>query len=69
MAVTSKQLVREFKYNKEVLLDIDPSLSPEAIMEIYSNQHPELLNASVTGPKIENDKAVYEFSKNLGTKG
>ena len=69
MALKSKQLVREFKYNKETLVDVNPSLSPDMIMEVYSNQYPELVNAKIEGPTITGNKAVYKFSKSLGTKG
>lgn len=69
MALQTKQLVREFKYDKEVLADIDPKSSPEAILGIYSNKYPELANAKCSGPKIVGNKAVYTFSKSLGTKG
>ncbi len=44
-------------------------LSPEEVMAYYSNQHPELTTSNVFGPKIENDKAVYEFKTTIGTKG
>ena len=64
-----KSLVRVFKHNTNVLTDLDETLSPEAICGVYSNQYPELLNAKVEGPKIENDQAVYTFSKSIGTKG
>ena len=64
-----KQLPRVFMHSGRELSDIDPKLSPEAVMDIYVNQYPELLNAKISNPEIKNDKAVYTFSKSLGTKG
>ena len=65
----AKQLARVFVYNNEELSDPNPNLSPEQVMDIYSNKYPELLNANVSGPKVVSGKAKFEFSKNLGTKG
>jgi len=65
----AKQLSRVFVYGNEELSDPNPNLSPEEVMDIYSNQYPELLNANISGPKIVKGTAQYEFSKNIGTKG
>ena len=35
----------------------------------YANMYPELTTATVHGPVIENDTAVYEFKTTIGTKG
>ena len=35
----------------------------------YSNFYPELTTATVHGPVIKEDKAVYEFKTTIGTKG
>ena len=69
MAIVTKQLERTFKFGQITLVDIDPTRSPEAIMEVYSNEHPSLSNGSVKGPTVKNGKAEYEFKVNLGTKG
>ena len=47
----------------------NPSDSPEKVMSYYSNFNPELTTATVHGPVIKNDKAVYEFKTTIGTKG
>jgi len=58
------------KGNEQVeLSDPASSDSPEAIMNYYSNMYPELTTASVHGPEIKEDKAVYEFKTTIGTKG
>lgn len=69
MALTTTKFPRVFKTKNETLPDPNPMLSPEEVMLYYSNQYPELTTANVFGPKIENDKAVYEFKTTVGTKG
>lgn len=67
----SKELVRVFMHKKVELADVDPTLTEDEIMEVYSNQYPELVNSKVEGPVIDQEKgqAVYTFTSSLGTKG
>lgn len=51
------------------LFNINPAEAPEIVMSYYSNMYPELTTASVHGPEIKEDKAVYEFKTTIGTKG
>lgn len=73
MALTVKGMTRSFTFKKGnetiKLTDPLPSESPEAVMIYYSNLYPELTTATVFGPVIENDQAVFEFKTTLGTKG
>ena len=46
-----------------------PGEVPDAVMNYYANMYPELTTATVHGPVIENDTAVYEFKTTIGTKG
>ena len=64
-----QQLKRVFKHKKKNLADVDPTLSPDEVMNIYSHTYPELVNAKVEGPKIEKNQAIFTFSSSLGTKG
>jgi PRTRC genetic system protein C len=66
---TSRQLERVFKYKDEVLPDVSGSMTELQIAKYYSDKHPALANATVEGPIIEDGKAVYTFTANLGTKG
>jgi len=71
LSVTSLDRVFKFKNgNAEITLQ-DPSsgMSPDEVMDFYSNSYPELTTATVHGPEIENDKAVYRFKTTIGTKG
>jgi len=64
-----QKLERIFKYKDKELKDINIILPPNEILEAYTSQFPELLNSKVSGPKIENNKAYYEFKTTIGTKG
>ena len=67
MALEIKGMKRVFKMKKnsqEIVLD-DPNvnMSPAEVMDFYSMNYPELTTATVHGPEIEDDRAVYEFSQ------
>jgi len=67
----TKTLKREFHDVKTGLTfpEINPSFSPDEILDLLSNQHPHLTNAVVEGPNIESDKLVYKFVVSTGKKG
>lgn len=73
MALEIKGMTRSFTFKKGsgtiTLDDPAPSESPEMVMAYYSNLYPELTTATVHGPSIRDDKAVYEFKTTIGTKG
>ncbi len=69
-----KRIERVFKLTSEtgaeiVLDDPNPSLTPGEVMKLYSGTYPALTNSNVSGPVIEDDKSVYQFSTIVGTKG
>lgn len=63
------QLVRVFRYKDKELSDIDNNMSPEEVLEHYSNIYPELINSKVERKEIKDEKIYYEFTANIGTKG
>ncbi|MFV0587582.1 PRTRC system protein C [Bacteroides reticulotermitis] len=73
MALVVNGIERSFTFKKGnetiKLSDPNPAESPEAVMSYYSNLYPELTTATVHGPQIREDKAVYEFKTTIGTKG
>jgi PRTRC genetic system protein C len=69
MALETKQLEREFKFGDIVLSDPNTTFTTNQVLDFYSNQYPELVNANITGPTIVNDKTVYEFGTSVGKKG
>ena len=73
MALTISGIERTFTFKKGsetiTLTDPNPSDSPDAVMNYYSNMYPELTTATVHGPAIKEDKSVYEFKTTIGTKG
>lgn len=62
-------LDREFRKDGQRLPDPNKELPPSEVLNIYSNTYPELTNAQIVGPTIEDNKQVYEFKTVLGTKG
>ena len=64
-----EKLKRVFKFNDQELADSNPNLTPKEVMELYSNQYPELNNGKITGPVIDDDKQVFTFKTILGSKG
>lgn len=73
MALTIKGLERVFtfqKNNKEVMLDDpNPAMTPDQVMSFYAVQYPELTTATVHGPEVKKDKAIYSLKTTIGTKG
>lgn len=71
LVVNGMQRSFTFKKGNEKITLTDPNSteSPEAVMNYYSNIYPELTTATVHGPEIKEDKAVYEFKTTIGTKG
>lgn len=69
----SKQLDRLFLMEENghqtQLSDPNTGLSPEAVLNFYSNTYPILTTATIDGPKIDNDAVVYIFKSTIGTKG
>lgn len=73
MALEVTNLTREFKFKKNgtniSLPDPNPEFTVNDVLQFYSGQYPELTTASLEGPKVEGDKAVYTVSTTVGTKG
>ncbi|SHK93541.1 PRTRC system protein C [Chitinophaga jiangningensis] len=73
MALEITNLKRAFKFKKdgEMVNLPDPNVDFTAaeVLQFYSMQHPVLTTATIAGPSIEEDKAVYEFKTTVGTKG
>ena len=69
MALNIQNYKRVFKLGNRELADPNPDMSPDEVLNFYSNQFPELTTSNVHGPKIEDDHALYEFKTTVGTKG
>ena len=39
------------------------------VLQFYGNQYPELTTATMEGPKVEGNTAVYSVKTTVGTKG
>lgn len=68
-----QELQRKFtvKIGNEVITLEDPNInfSPNEIMEMYSNQYPQLANATIESKGIVDDAILFNFATVAGTKG
>ena len=73
MALDIKGIKRVFKLKKGnstlVLEDPDSRMSLTEVTDFYSMNYPELTTATLHGPELEEDRAIYRFKTTIGTKG
>ena len=73
MALDIKGLKRVFILKKGngtlTLEDPDSRMSLSEVTDFYSINYPELTTATLHGPELEEDRAVYRFKTTRGTKG
>ena len=73
MALDIKGLKRVFILKKGndtlTLEDPDSRMSLSEVTDFYSINSPELTTATLHGPELEEDRAVYRFKTTIGTKG
>ena len=73
MALDIKGLKRVFILKKGngtlTLEDPDSRMSLSEVTEFYSINYPELTTATLHGPELEEDRAVYRVKTTIGTKG
>lgn len=73
MALVKKELKRKFTVtvsgNIITLEDPNVNFSAKEVMEMYANQYPQLLNASVESKGIVDENILYNFATVVGTKG
>lgn len=67
MAIT--KLIREFKYEEEILPDPDPNMTPDEVISFYAGKYPELTTAHVEDQETKGDKIIYTIGAAIGTKG
>ncbi len=65
----TRLVTRSYRFNKRVLPDPNPKLSPAQVKDLYSAQFPELASAAVEGPELKGGQQVYGFARQVGTKG
>ena len=73
MALDIKGLKRVFILKKGngtlTLEDPDSRMSLSEVPDFNSMNYPELTTATLHGPELEEDRAVYRFKTTIGTKG
>jgi PRTRC genetic system protein C len=62
-------LERVFECNGQFYPDPGASLTLEQVRVALAPSVPSVLNATVEGPAIDGNRAVYRFVTKLGTKG
>ena len=65
----TRPVTRSFRFNKRVLPDPNPRLTPAQVKDLYAAQFPELASAAIEGPEIKHRQQVYGFTRQVGTKG
>lgn len=66
---TVTTLERVFNYNGMKLDDPGAQFSPADVRDYYAPHFPKLTGAAVKGPKVEDNKEIWEFQAQTGTKG
>ncbi len=69
MALSVIGLKRVFKLEDKELDDPNQDFTVDEVMGFYSVKYPELTTATVTGPEVKEDTAIYSFKTTVGTKG
>lgn len=70
MAAKTERAGRKFKHGAMVLDDPDTSMSTEQVLEYFALTYPDLNNAVVGDPQVDDEGvAHYEFSVTVGKKG
>lgn len=69
MALEVTGLKRVFKLGDINLDDPNPLFSVNEVCGFYSVTHSELTTATISGPEVEDGKAIYTFKTTVGTKG
>ncbi len=68
-AAKIERLGRDFRFNGLKLPDPNPDFSAEQVREVYTPMYPDLATAAITGPEAVGNKQVYNFTRQVGTKG
>lgn len=69
MSVTTKRLVRVFKFDGTEYPDPSPGASKDKSLELLAIANPKLNNAALDGPFFEAGKEVWQIKVAAGTKG
>jgi PRTRC genetic system protein C len=67
--LTIAPVTRLFRYNGIQLPDPSPDMTPEAVREMYADTHPEIMTATVDGPKFEGNTMCFDFVRAVRDKG
>jgi PRTRC genetic system protein C len=65
----TKPVPRTFRFNKRVLPDPNPKMTPAQVKDLYAAQYPELASAAIEEPELKGGQQVYTLARQVGTKG
>jgi PRTRC genetic system protein C len=69
MTLAVVKLERVFLYAGTRLVDIDPTMTPLEVRDLYAaSGRPELSSAEIHGPELVGDEQHYSFHRSVGTK-
>lgn len=69
MTLAVVQLERVFLYAGTRLVDIDPTMTPLEVRDLYAaSGRPELSSAEIHGPELVGDEQHYSFHRAVGSK-
>lgn len=75
MALNISTYKRKFVYEKDgkdiVFPDPGTNIVPDKVADFYSAQYPELINARIEGPELDDktETVIYTISTKAGTNG
>lgn len=67
--ILKRVFVMEDGKNKVTLADPNRNMTPDQVLQFYSNTYPQLTNSAVHGPEYKGDTVSYMFKTTVGTKG
>lgn len=69
MILEQTEITRKFKFDNQIIEDINPLLSVEEIKDHLCGTYPKLTNAKIINKGIqENNTLLFEFQTVVGTK-
>ena len=69
MSIEVAQMERQFSFGGRIIPDPNPELTPEAVREFLTLQHPEMSTATIVGPEAVGRYLRYTIQRSIGSKG
>lgn len=69
MAISRSSTPRVIKFGTLTLTDLNPDAPVADVVKMHATSRPELVNAQITGPTLEDGKNVYDVNVKATYKG